>query len=259
MHSCIYEGQVRHRRFEPKTHHFDYKMFMMYLDLDELPSLFDRFLLWSSSRPNIAYFNRSKHHGPHTQSLADAIRDLVEESTGSRPIGPIRLLTHLSYFGYGFNPVSFYYCFDESDEHLETVVAEVNNTPWGEQHCYVLSDSMNTGTVNRKIYHFDKAFHVSPFMPMHMAYQWYFSTPSGQLNVHMKNMKDSEKHFDATLKLKSKPITSLSLARLLVVYPLMTAKVIVAIHYQALRLWIKRIPLHTHPDKLQPPISVKKP
>ena len=231
---------------------------MMYLDLDELPWLFDRFLFWSSSRPNLAYFNRSQHHGDTTKPLAESIRLLVEEKTGSRPRGAIRMLTHLSYFGYGFNPVSFYYCFDESGEQVETIVAEVNNTPWGEQYCYVLTDSINSGTANKKIYHFNKDFHVSPFMPMQMAYQWYFSTPSDQLNVHMKNIKDSEKHFDATLRLKAKPITSYSLAFSLLMYPFMTVKVITAIYYQALKLWIKRIPLQTHPDKCKQPISVKK-
>jgi DUF1365 family protein len=137
MNSCIYEGRVRHTRTTPVGHTFDYRLFMMYLDLDELPTLFQKRWLWSVSRPALARFHRDDHIGDPAESLSESVRKLVEAETGKRPEGPIRLLTNLAYFGYCFNPVSFYYCFSEDGETVETIVAEVNNTPWGERDTYV--------------------------------------------------------------------------------------------------------------------------
>lgn len=129
LHSKLYVGQVKHRRFAPVNHQFDYRMFMLYLDLDELPMLFDRFLLWSARGFNLAWFNRKKHLGEPDQDLKQSVINLVKQRSGITLEGPVRLLTHLSYFGYGFNPVSFYYCFDKSGDRLQVIVAEVNNTP----------------------------------------------------------------------------------------------------------------------------------
>jgi hypothetical protein len=176
----------------------------------------------------------------------------VAERTGKRPAGPIRLLTHLRWFGYVFNPVSFYYCFDAEDRALEAVVAEVNNTPWGERHCYVLlpdapgSDRLCARSV--------KAMHVSPFHPMGLHYDWQLHTPGNALAVHMalrptEAPADGAPIFGATLGLQRVPITGAALAGTLLRYPFMTATVIAAIHWQALRLWLKRVPVHDHPAK----------
>ena len=164
MKSAIYFGRVRHRRMAPVLHEFSYRMFMLYLDLSELPRLFDRRWLWSARGPALARFRREDHFGDPAVPLADSVRDLVARETGVRPAGPIRLLTHLRYFGHVFNPVSFYYCFDKDDSRVETIVAEVNNTPWGEQHCYVLPQSMNAGQAGHGRYFPEKVMHVSPFM-----------------------------------------------------------------------------------------------
>ncbi len=257
MHSCIYEGQVRHRRFQPREHDFHYGLYMMYLDLDELPSVFKPFWLWSVGKPNLAFFDRRRHYGDLHRPLDECIRDLVQDKIGKRPIGPIRLLTHLRYYGYGFNPVSFYYCFDEQDKNLECIVAEVNNTPWGEQHCYVLHEDENSISQKKKRYQFDKCFHVSPFMEMDIAYDWHFSTPEKQLMVHMRNLRDDTRIFDATMVLAARPIKSSTLALVLLKYPLVTVKVIVAIHYQAFKLWLKKVPFYTHPDKKEAPSTAK--
>ena len=247
QHSAIYEGWVRHRRFRPARHRFGYRLFMMYLDLDELPGLFNRQWLWSARRPNLACFRRADHLGDPRLPLDECVRQLVGDRTGRRPEGPIRLLTHLCYWGYGFNPVSFYFCFDRAGHGLETVVGEVNNTPWGEQHCYVLHRGMDSGRVPRKCYRFPKAFHVSPFMGMKQDYTWRFTAPGRKLFVHMDNRENGDRLFDATLALRRREIGAASLARVLVQYPLMTSKVIGAIHWQALRLWLKRCPIYTHP------------
>lgn len=251
MKSAIYRGQVRHRRNTPVEHVFNYGLFMMYLDLDELPGLFRGRWLWSASRPAVARFRREDHLGSPDIPLDEAVRQLVEKESGSRPAGPIRLLTQLSYFGYVFNPVSFYYCFNEDDTELETIVAEVNNTPWGERHCYVLPQSMNQGSGGHKRYFPSKEMHVSPFMQMDVEYDWRFNTPADTLAVHMENARDGRKIFDATLRFQRQEITAGSLAGILIGYPLMTVKIIAAIHWQALKLWLKGAPVHDHPDKNQ--------
>ena len=158
--SCLYVGSVRHRRHTPRAHAFRYPLFLAYLDLAELDTVFRGRWLWSARRFALAWFRRRDHLGSPAMPLDQAVRDLVERHSGRRPQGPIRLLTHLRYFGYCFNPVSFYYCFDAQGEQVETVVAEVNNTPWGERHCYVLDGEP------RLRYRTSKAMHVSPFMPM---------------------------------------------------------------------------------------------
>ena len=251
MKSCIYTGRVRHRRFEPTQHEFHYSLFMMYVDLKELPYLFKRRLFWSSNRFSLAWFWRKDHYGKQGVRLDESIRQLVQKETGDRPRGPIRLLTHFRYFGFCFNPVSFYYCFDESDSCVETIVAEVNNTPWNEQHCYVLSEKKNKGNVRNKRYRFEKDFHVSPFMEMNINYDWRFVEPDKRLNVHMENhQKDSKgnnKVFDATMVMERKPINTFNLAKILFRFPFMTGKVMVGIYYQALKLWFKKTPFHSHP------------
>jgi len=249
MKSAIFAGQVKHRRMRPTAHEFRYRLFMMYLDLSELDSVFKNRWLWSTKKPAFARFRRENHLGDATVPLDQAVRNLVESKTGERPQGPIRLLTNLSYFGYCFNPVSFYYCFDADDRKLETIVAEVNNTPWGERFCYVLGEAMNQGKSAHKRYSPVKQMHVSPFMPMDIDYDWRFSSPQDNLTVHMENARQGQKIFDATLEFKRTEISAWSLARVLLFYPMMTFKIIFAIHWQALRLWLKRVPVYDHPAK----------
>jgi hypothetical protein len=229
---------------------------MMYVDLEELPTAFEDRWFWSVERTNLASFSRADHVGDPSLPLDESIRQLVQERTGSRPAGPIRLLTHFRYFGYVFNPVSFYFCYDESDRHVETIVAEITNTPWGERHCYVLGAKHNCTQGSRKRYHLDKAFHISPFMDMDLVYDWRFTEPTSQLAIHMENLRDGRPFFDATMKLERRELSSTSLARVLLQYPLMTAKVIGAIHWQALKLWAKGVPFHPHPSKRKESSSI---
>lgn len=249
MDSCIYEGRVSHARSTPAMHRFSYRLFMMYIDLAELPGLFEKRWFWSATGPSLARFRRSDHLGPEDEPLDESVRELVAKETGRRPNGPIRLLTNLSYFGFCFNPVSFYYCFDESGTDVEFIVVEVNNTPWGEQHPYVVRCTR----VDRRAWRFrpSKKLHVSPFMPMDIRYHWTLAKPGEQLSVYMANFQDNKKLFDATMSLERRPISSGSLARVLMRFPFMTLKVIAAIHWEALRLWLKRVPFHEHPDKQQ--------
>ncbi len=237
--SCIYEGRVRHRRFQPKRHDLELPLFMMYLDLDELPGLFDDRLLWSASRPALAWFRRRDFLGDPDLPLADAVRDRLPADA---PAGPIRLLANLRYCGVSFNPVSFYYCFDDADHDVHAIVAEITNTPWLERHAYVLAadDAEPWGGARR--WRFDKRFYVSPFMRMEQTYDWVLAPPSERLFVHMRNEESGVCTFDATLDMRRVPMTGRSLARVLARYPLMTSQAVAKIYLEAARLRLKGIP-----------------
>jgi DUF1365 family protein len=252
MFSALYVGRVRHRRFQPRPHDFRYGLFMVYLDLAELDRVFAGRWFWSTRRLALARFRRADYLGDPTLPLDEAVRRCVAEATGQRPTGPIRMLTHLRYFGYVFNPVSFYYVYDADDTRVETIVAEITNTPWKERHSYVLPQSAEAAKPGVHRHRFAKDFHVSPFMPMAQDYDWRFSTPSETLSVHMENLQAGEKVFDATLALERQALNGANLARALLFFPLMTVQVIVGIHWQALRLWLKRTPFHIHPSKRPP-------
>jgi uncharacterized protein len=254
VRSALYRGTIRHRRLGPgPAHEFSYRLAYLYLDLAEADRVFDGRWLWSAGRANAVSFRGEDHFDGRARdgaSLDRAVRALVEEECGRAPRGPVGVLTFPRHWGYVFNPVSFWYCWDESGAHVETIVAEVNNTPWLERHSYVLHDGLvaSEGAAHR--YRFGKSFHVSPFLPMDLDYDWRFSEPGAALAVHMEVLREGALLFDATLSARRVEISGASLAAALAAHPFQTAKATAGIYWQAFRLWTKRAPFFTHPAKL---------
>lgn len=255
LHSAIYQGHIRHRRRAP-ARAFTFPLFMMYLDLAEVDTVLSMSRLWGRSRLCPARFQREDYLGPNDIPLDEAVRRRVHEAIGRRPVGPVRMLTHLRYFGYVFNPVTFYYCFDETDR-ITAITAEITNTPWGERHTYVLDAERRHASVSSRPmrWRFGKEFHVSPFLPLGLEYDWTFTTPEEALLVHMNvrdHRNDSPKVFDATLTLDRQALTPSRLRWLLIRYPAMTAQVILKIHVEALGLWLRRATVFPHPGATPP-------
>jgi DUF1365 family protein len=247
MRSAVYDGWIHHRRHTPVDHGFRYRHAMLYLDLDELPGVLDSHPLYSARRPALAWFRRADHLGPADRPLADCVRDLVAERTGTRPSGPVRLLTTLRTFGHAFNPVSFHYCFDTAGEQVDAVVAHVTNTPWGESHAYVL-DRAGAGerTLRDTV---DKAFHVSPFIGMDGHYDWRVGEPGERLLVRIEESDGSgERVFDATLALRRRELTRAELSRALARFPATSLRVLALIYWNALGLKLRGAPYHRHPE-----------
>lgn len=254
LRSCIYTGWVRHRRFTPAKHEFRYPVFMMYVDLQELEQVQKLSAWWSNRWYAPARFKREDFHGDPQMPLHQAVRETVKAQTGHYPKGPVRMLANWRYFGYNMNPLCTYYCFDASGTQLEFILAEVTNTPWGQSHAYVLRcDPERT----RQHFVFDKTFHVSPFNPLDMHYQWWSTRPEKNLAIHIENWRcvtgdnrRQEQIMDATLVLERTELSPATLRRVLIRYPLMTVKVVSAIYWQALRLWIKKVPFVSHPKNV---------
>jgi DUF1365 family protein len=244
--SALYTGTVMHARRSPQDNIFSYPVYMALLDLDELPHLDRRLRLFGWNRRAVTSFHDADH--------IDIRALLAENGIDLGPHGSIQVLTNLRVLGYVFNPVSFWWC-RRKDGTLACIVAEVNNT-FGERHPYVLLPG-DGGTSGRVVFETDKRLHVSPFMPMDQAYTWWFSEPEERLSVRMDVHESGSPDFHATLTARRVSLTSASLRAALVRYPLMPARVLGLIHWQAFRLWLKRTPFHRKPPHVPGQGSVR--
>lgn len=245
----VYAGRIRHRRHAPRAHEFEYALFMVLLDIDRIPECMAVSPFTSYNRFNwAAYHERDHLDGDASRPLRDRLGDAAAAAGQTLPDGPVYLLTHLRYAGYVFNPISIYYCYG-SDGALKLVLAEVNNTYGGRRNYWLHpSDAEPRRFLSRAA----KAMYVSPFMEYDVDYEFVLTPPAGSLVAHMNVLRRAggrTRMFDATLTLDRRPWTARSIHSALIRFPWMTAKVIAAIHWEALRLRIKGLPVMPFPQE----------
>lgn len=258
MNSQWLEGTVRHRRKFPVQHEFQYTTGMLALDLDEWHKVTETSPLFSLETFNWLSLRREDYFRPEVEDLSMAVRDHVEAACGWRPDGLVELVTHPRYFGYVFNPVSFYFCYRAGEKPAQgavpaVILAQISNTPWHERHVYCLETSQtrdNPGAWHSEKFEFSKRFHVSPFNGMDQHYQWTFSFRGPDLRIHMNVREADKKHFDATLVVHRTPLTRKEVHQSLRKFPVEAIKVTAGIYWHALKLKLKGAPFYTHPDKL---------
>lgn len=244
--SCFYSGRLKHHRFEPLEHGFQYRLFLAWIDLGEWSSgALDTVL--RRGKFSAASLLREDHLDPIQPDWEAAVRKTVASKAGREPRGPIRVLTPLRHWGYYFSPLTLYYCYQPDGRTIESVLAEVGNTPWGERHWYVLHDGNRLPSDGRLRFRHAKAFHVSPFMPMDLYYEWTLQPPGLHLAIKILNRCGDRLVFAAQLTMRRLPLTQGVLRRLLVQHPWMSAAIIRGIYVQAAKLWWKGAPFVPHP------------
>jgi DUF1365 family protein len=246
MESSLYFGEVRHQRKSPKKHAFRYRVFMAHLFLDELREVFKGRLFWSLDRFNLSSFHRKDYHSPEKKDLADAVRSTMTKQLGYEVKGPVSIVTHLRTFGYCFNPVSFYYCWDEEKSSPHALMAEITNTPWHER--YAKCFRWDENNQKKSGHSFEKEFHVSPFIGMEVDYDWRFLAPSDKLKVDMILREKEKTFFTAHLNLGRKTLNSFNMAWALIRFPLLTFRITFGIYWHALLLRLKGCRFYPHPQ-----------
>lgn len=259
-HSALYEGTIAHRRHIDVGHAFRQPIVMAYLDLDEVDHAFDAHPLWSTSRPAPVRFRRRDMHGDPGLPLAHAVRRTIADAGGPPGGGPIRVLTHLRHWGWTFNPISLYFCFDDADTHVENLVVEVTNTPWHERHAYVLPLEPAGPGATQEV-RFAKELHVSPFMDLDLDHVLRFAPPGeALLTVEMEDRRrdgdgdadGDELVFSARLSLRRRPLDRSAMSELLRRHLLPSHRVTLGIYRNALHLWRRGAPFRHHPDRSRP-------
>ncbi|WP_417614767.1 DUF1365 domain-containing protein [Oceanisphaera sp.] len=234
--SAIYRGQVRHRRYAPQRHHFSYGLYMLALDLDELEQLSAHSRLFSCERFAPLSFCRRDYLGDPTQPLKSAVLQEVTRLGGVvEPLNRVVMLGQVRCFGVYFSPINVFFCYQ--GDLARYALLEVHNTPWNERHCYLVDLEHGHPA--------DKAFHVSPFMGMGMQYHWRIQPPRERVLVHIEN-RDPDLLFDATLSMRRYDFNRSALKAALLQWPMMTLTIVRGIYWQAVRLFLKRVPYHPH-------------
>lgn len=237
MKTGLYRGKTWHARHLPSRHAFNYQIFMLGLDLDEIDDIHERTRFFSCKGFNWAWLRRADYC-PGNPDLRLAVLERASTLAGRPVTGKVFMLANLRYLGFYFSPVNFYFIGESSQP--DWLVAEVSNTPWNERH-YYLVDLHDPKTAQ-------KNFHVSPFNPIDMQYQWQIGIEAETLLIKLEAWRE-EKEFEAGMSLEQSPLNSSSLLKLLLATPVMTIKIIAGIYWEALKLFIKRTPFYGHPGQ----------
>lgn len=231
-YSCLFDGEVVHVRHQPVTHRLAYKLFMGLFDLDELPALARGSRLFGYNSAGLFSFHDRDHGDGSGRPLRPQVEQALSSSGIDLPDGPIRILCMPRLLGYVFNPLSVYFCYDQSGQ-VRSIVHEVNNT-YGERHFYALSARADAdGNVRQDC---AKSFRVSPFLPMNLDYSFTIGPPADRTSLHIAVRRDGGDLLSAWFTGKRKTFSTASLLRQLLLHPAMTYKVIAGIHWEALFL-----------------------
>ncbi|MEZ5470844.1 MAG: DUF1365 domain-containing protein [Marinicella sp.] len=247
----ITQGRVIHHRYLPKVHHFDYQMSWFLIDVDNLSEWDKQSKCLGYNRWSIYSIHDKDYINDKREPIRKKLSDFLKMQGVETHSGQTLLFTHPRFFGFGFNSVSFYFCYNQ--DRLRYIVSEINNTPWAEKHLY-LHDCDNQGVLNKPdtnkyLFKFDKAFHISPFVDMNVQYSWQFEINPEQIKVsmelHRKNVKVLFVHLDADIT----PVVDnqenwVKLSRMF-----QPIKMWFGIYWQAFKLWLKKTPFYNHPDK----------
>ncbi|RDX35840.1 DUF1365 domain-containing protein [Kangiella sp. HD9-110m-PIT-SAG07] len=261
LSNSLVKGWVRHRRYEPRPHQFDYDMKWTLLDLDNVEEQFSQSRLWSIEKAGlVSYRAKDFHQGPRSnpsekypKATKQNIINSIMQQKGKEFSGKVYMMSHLRNYGYNFNSVCFYYCFN-TDQNLAYIISEITNTPWGERHSYIFDCADDNEVQKSNIYQFSfsKEFHVSPFIQMDMLYRWTFKLSEGELRVHMAVLTtEGKKYFDATFTGQLLPLNKTSMNKYVFSHALQPHKMSFLIYWQAFKLWLKRFKVFDHPKHRQ--------
>ena len=232
MNSCIYNGTVKHQRFKPIEHSLNYRTFSILLDLDEIENLAKKISIFSLNKFNIFSFYNCDHGERDGSSLKNWVQKNIKKFNISNNITKIKLLCYPRVFGYVFNPLSIFYCYENKD--LKAIFYEVKNT-FNEQHTYIFKIKDNE-RIEQKC---KKKFYVSPFMDMETYYNFKLLNPKERLSIFIRQTNGEETILTATQTGDKKEFSFKQLLINFFKYPLMTIKIISSIHYEAFFLWKK--------------------
>ena len=252
--SALYVGIVTHRRLRPTSHRLRYRVFSLLLDLDELPALARRLRLFSHRRFNLFGFDERDHADGSGKPLRGWVEQHLAQAGIDLEGGPIRLLAMPRVLGYGFNPLSVYFC-HHRDGRLVALLHEVHNT-FGERHTYLIPVEEPAGSIRQDC---AKTFHVSPFMAMDMRYEFRIRAPEETLSIVIRGLDADGPAIIAALAAQRQILTDAALARAFLRTPLLTLKVIGGIHWEALRLWRKGLKFYSKPEPPETTVSIVSP